>query len=251
MMAQLWHKFLNEGVSICEQSRDGLIALEKTCGILSHPNFELQASKLALFRCKYSLKFEKYLLDDDGSAVYLLNRLDAPVSGLILVALNEKIANAVKLAFERRTVEKKYLALLKGHLPNKSGHWKSKASKIRLNEHVRAENFGNTAAITKYCLIREISWKNITLSLVELQPVTGRTHQLRLHCSQNHVPIIGDRTYGDFNFNRQFYKLTGENHLFLHSNEICVHYKWCEALKSFRAKSKFPFASHCLFALEK
>jgi 23S rRNA pseudouridine955/2504/2580 synthase len=175
--------------------------------------------------------------------------LDAPVSGLILVALNEKIAGLVRAAFEKRTVEKKYLALLKGHLLNESGCWKSNTAKIKLKDHIHMANFGNIATITKYRLIREILWRNITLSLVELQPITGRTHQLRLHCSQNHVPIIGDGTYGDFNFNRQFQKLTGKDRVFLHSNEVCVHYRCGDLLKCFHAKSECQFLNYCLYAL--
>jgi 23S rRNA-/tRNA-specific pseudouridylate synthase len=238
---------------VCEQSDDGIVALEKPNGILSHPNVELRASKLALFTCKYSLRFEKYIFGPEDFAIYLLNRLDAPVSGLILVALNEKIANAVKLAFKKRIVEKKYLALLKGNLPGESGYWKSNIAKIKCKNCncVRVVSSGNVVAITKYRLIWEVLWKNFKLSFAELQPLTGRTHQLRLHCSENHVPIVGDRTYGDFNFNRQFYKLTGNNRLFLHSNEVNIHYRCGCEIKNFHAKSKYCFANHCADAVAK
>jgi 23S rRNA-/tRNA-specific pseudouridylate synthase len=248
-MEQPWQMFLNQNVSVCEQSDDGIVALEKSAGVLSHPNAELRASKSALFTCKYSLKFEKYVFDRENFAVYLLNRLDAPVSGLILVALNEEIANVVKCALKERTVEKKYLALLKGYLPDESGCWKSNIAKTKCSNCVRAEGFGNVAAVTKYRLIRTFLWKNFTLSFVELQPLTGRTHQLRLHCFENHVPIVGDRTYGDFNFNRQFCKLTGNNRLFLHSNEVNIHYQCGGEIRNFHAKSKCYFADNCLGAL--
>jgi 23S rRNA-/tRNA-specific pseudouridylate synthase len=251
MMEQPWRAFLGENVSVCEQSDDGIVALEKPEEMLSHPNVELQASKLALLTCKYSLKFEKYLFGPDDSAIYLLNRLDAPVSGLILVALNEKISDAVKLAFEERSVEKKYLALLKGHLPSESGYWKSNVAKVNHGNYVRCESSGDFTAITRYRLIGKVSWQNIMLSFVELQPVTGRTHQLRLHCSQNCVPMVGDRTYGDFNFNKQFCKLTGCSRLFLHSNEVNIRYQCGGLSRSFHAKSKSRFANYCVDALTK
>ncbi|MDR1255695.1 MAG: RNA pseudouridine synthase [Puniceicoccales bacterium] len=250
-MEESWREALNGGVSLCEQSEDGIVALEKPCGVLSHPNAELQSSKSSILTCKYSLKFEKYLLEPTNSAVHLLNRLDAPVSGLILVALNEKIAEAARVAFENRSVEKKYLALLKGYLLSESGCWKSSMAKVGGKNCVRAAKCGSVLALTKYRLIKELPWKNFTLSLVELQPITGRTHQLRLHCSQNHVPIIGDKTYGNFNFNRQFYKLTGENRLFLHSNEVCLRYELDGLSKIFRAKSKYHFADYCPSPLAK
>jgi 23S rRNA-/tRNA-specific pseudouridylate synthase len=213
----------------------------QTCAL---PICELQASKSAIFTCKFSLKLGEYL-PDGGNPVYLLHRLDSPVSGLILVALNEKISRAVGGAFENRTVQKKYLALLKGHLPNEIGCWRSNISKVRNGTHVRASSFGDLTAITRYRLISEFSWQNLTLSFAEIQPITGRTHQIRLHCSQNGVPLVGDKTYGDFHFNRRFYKLTGDRRLFLHSNEITAQYSLDGMAKNFHVKSRYPFLEYC------
>jgi 23S rRNA pseudouridine955/2504/2580 synthase len=244
MTDQNWETFVNSRVFLCERSRDGILALEKPNGVLAHPNLELQASESAIFTCKFSQKSEAYL-PDDGGPIYLLHRIDAPVSGLILVSLNEKTSLAVKNAFKNRTVQKKYLALLKGHLPNGNGCWTSNISKIKSGNFVRAARFGNVTATTKYRLIGEFSWQNSALSIVELQPITGRTHQIRLHCSQNGVPIVGDKTYGDFNFNGRFRKLTGENRILLHSNEITVKYLLDGVVKSFHATSKYSFVQRC------
>jgi 23S rRNA-/tRNA-specific pseudouridylate synthase len=110
----------------------------------------------------------------------------------------------VKFALKERITENEYVALLKGHLPNKSGYWRSNIAKTKCKNCVRAQGSGNVAAVTQYRLMRGFVWKNVTLSFVKLQPLTGRMHQLRLHCSKNHVPIVGDGTYGDLTSNRQF-----------------------------------------------
>jgi 23S rRNA-/tRNA-specific pseudouridylate synthase len=123
--------------------------------------------------------------------------------------------------------------------------------KDKIKNYIQMTNFGSIVTITRYRLIKEILWRNPTRSLVELQSIIERTHQLRLHCFQNHVPIIGDRMYGDFNFHNQFQKLTGKNRMFLPSNEVSVHYKYGDLLKCFPAKSGRQFSDYCLSALEK
>jgi 23S rRNA-/tRNA-specific pseudouridylate synthase len=108
---------------------------------------------------------------------------------------------------------------------------------------------GDVTAITKYRLLGNASWKNIMLSFVELQPITRRAHQLRMHCFQKCVPIVGDRTYGHFGFNKQFWILTGHIRLLLHPNEVTIHSQ-CDVLsKSFHAKSKSRFTNYYVDAL--
>jgi 23S rRNA-/tRNA-specific pseudouridylate synthase len=63
------------------------------------------------------------------------------------------------------------------------------------------------------------------MSLLELEPKTGRTHQLRIQCSQRNLPIVGDRTYGDFEKNRAFAKSTGQQGMFLHAERVKVPFR--------------------------
>ncbi|MDE6432533.1 MAG: RNA pseudouridine synthase, partial [Opitutales bacterium] len=192
-----WQQYLNKQVTVESVTPDGIAALNKPQGVLAHPNIDQRASSNAIFTCPYSMKNEMYY-SSDGPVAYLLNRLDSPVSGLILIGLNKDVAQAVKRAFREKTVIKKYLALLKGHLSNRQGVWRSNIAKIKTNNTVRAAKYGNNIAITEYKLLHEFSWHSTALSFVELRPITGRTHQLRLHCAQNLVPIIGDKIYGNF-----------------------------------------------------
>ncbi len=71
-------------------------------------------------------------------------------------------------------------------------------------------------AKTKVCLLKTIRFKNETMSLIELQPLTGRTHQLRVQCAARGFPILGDRTYGDFAWNK---RLKAER-LYLHAEKV-------------------------------
>lgn len=240
-----YRSFLHPSVIVESESSDGIVALNKPQGVLSHPNIDNQASNKAILTCPYSLKNELYHFNNLPIA-YLLNRLDSPVSGLISIALNEEAALSAKQAFQEKTIKKKYLALVKGHLPHLRGTWRSYLSKIKEYNVVRASNFGNIAAITEYQVIKEFSWKSITLSLVSLQPITGRTHQLRIHCAQNFVPIVGDKVYGDFKFNKKFAEQTNQKQLFLHSDELFINYLLNNQRRTFFAKSSHDFRKFCI-----
>ncbi len=245
MIDQHWQQYLNRQVTIEQLSNDGIVALNKPTGILSHPNIERQASKNAILTCQYSLKNETYYTSQ-GPAAYLLNRLDSPVSGIILIGLSTNIAQVIKQSFREKIPNKKYIALLKGHPPSKNGIWKSKITKIKENNIVRAASCGNNIAITQYTVLNSFLWQTFSLSLVELQPITGRTHQLRIHCAQNRTPIIGDKVYGDFIFNKKFARETKQNQLLLHSNEILLQYKLNKQEKVFHAKSSYNFKKTCI-----
>ncbi len=239
-----WQKYLNKQTKIESISNDGIVALDKPVSILSHPNIDGQPTSNALFTCPYSLKQEAYYLSSEPVA-YLLNRLDSPVSGIILVGLNLDVSQSVRHAFQEKTVKKRYLALLKGHLLHKRGTWYSKLKKVKDRNTVRAEKYGENIAVTEYRLIQEFSWHSCTLSFVELCPVTGRTHQLRLHCAENFVPIIGDKTYGDFKFNKKFVEHTDQKRLFLHSNEVLVRYNFWGQKREFHAQSSYNLKNFC------
>ncbi len=111
-----------------------------------------------------------------------VHRLDSPTSGLLLIA--KTAAALVKLGqqFEQKEIQKKYNAIVIGKLSN--------------NGTIDAEIEG-LKSLTEYKLIISVpSLRNKHLSLVELFPKTGRTHQLRIHLSQLGFPILGDKIYG-------------------------------------------------------
>lgn len=111
-----------------------------------------------------------------------VHRLDGPTSGLLLVAKTRTAHTHLAKQFEHKTIEKKYQAIVLGDLPEEG----------LLNEAIEGK-----AAETHFKLISKISsLKNGILSLVDLFPKTGRTHQLRIHLSNFGFPILGDKLYG-------------------------------------------------------
>jgi tRNA pseudouridine65 synthase len=78
------------------------------------------------------------------------------------------------------------------------------------------------------------------LTLLELIPRTGRSHQLRVQCAQRHLPIVGDATYGDFTTNRTYAKHGGPRRLCLHSHHTDFRYQWQGREHTFAATAPTP-----------
>lgn len=110
------------------------------------------------------------------------HRLDSPTSGLLLVAKTRRARRVLGDQFENKTIQKQYQAIVIGQPPQKgSSH----------------QAIQNKSAHTNYQVLRTVSsLKNEYLSLVRLHPITGRTHQLRIHLSELGFPILGDQLYG-------------------------------------------------------
>jgi 23S rRNA-/tRNA-specific pseudouridylate synthase len=233
-------RFLHGNATIVKCDENGLVAVEKPCGVLSHPNRESDTSN-SLLRCPYDFEEQAYVCKG-FSKVYLLNRLDAPVSGLILLGLNPKVAEAVKIAFESRKVSKQYTALAKGYPRYKNAVWRSRLNKSFVGKSIKMSSGSEFFAETKCCWVESFRLWGVTLSILNLFPVTGRTHQLRVHCSQHALPIVGDETYGDSKFNAVFKKNCGNYRLFLHSEEISLTYVLGGKIFTFHAHSAINFA---------
>src|SRR5581483_1436352 len=78
------------------------------------------------------------------------------------------------------------------------------------------------------------------ISLIRLEPRTGRSHQLRVQCAKRGLPIVGDQTYGDFPRNREFARLAGTKRLFLHSLETSFDYEFRGQRVTFTASAPLP-----------
>lgn len=78
------------------------------------------------------------------------------------------------------------------------------------------------------------------VSLIQLEPHTGRSHQLRVQCAKRGLPIVGDRTYGNFSANREFSKAGGPKRMFLHSLEVEFDYEFAGKENRFAAQAPLP-----------
>lgn len=110
------------------------------------------------------------------------HRLDFPTSGLLIIGKTRSSVTALNLLFEKRQISKTYLAVTIGDM---------KATEGRIENSIRKKS-----AVTEYkCLYSVDSKKFEKLNLVELSPVTGRRHQLRIHMHENGNSLLGDNTY--------------------------------------------------------
>ena len=233
---------LGPGVQVIKADAHGLCAVEKPEGILSHPNSSKDRGR-SLLEATYDRDDESYRVD--GDRVWLVNRLDSATSGLILIALNMDVAEAVRRVFRDRTVLKVYQALVFGHARIPRQKWVDRMNVKGGQDSVRAVDSGPLKAETDMRRLRLIPGPP-ALSLLELIPRTGRTHQLRFQCGKHRLPIVGDQTYGDFRANREFARRQGCKRLYLHSSTIRLDYRLSGKEVHFEARSalppEFPFA---------
>ena len=135
-----------------------------------------------------------YLGELLGKVVHLPSRLDVAVSGLMLASLSTRMNRHFQRAYERRLVEKYYLAEIAGR-PDWSAkdvaHSIGRSSNHPILRQVDAEH--GDPAQTHLLVLGSLDGDH---TLVRAEPLTGRTHQIRLHCSAEGYPIVGDPYYG-------------------------------------------------------
>lgn len=132
----------------------------------------------------------------------LCHRLDAATGGLVLAAVDGETLEQALQTFKDHSLRKRYLALAKGGFPKKEGTLKAWLVKDAKRATVRVshrEEKNSKPIETRYRVIDE---KN-GIARVELEPVTGRTHQLRAHMADFGHPLLGDDKYGDRTLNKR------------------------------------------------
>ena len=139
----------------------------------------------------------------------LVHRLDKKTSGLLLIAKTARAHRVLSDYFERKTVEKKYLALVEGIVKEDAGEIIAPIGRYEETKH------WNIKADGKYAETRFwVKERYFDTTLLELQPITGRTNQLRIHCEHVGHPIVGDEKRGGREFSRlclHAYKLSFEH----------------------------------------
>jgi tRNA pseudouridine65 synthase len=233
---------LGREVEVIAHDANGLAALAKPAGVLSHPN-EGGDEPRSLLTVRYVMDGEFYEWKDTAGEVrrlWLLNRLDSATSGVILAAADGELAAEIRGQFKRKQVRKVYHALVFGAPRQPVELWRDLLAVDKRAGQIRtAARAGNVPAESRMSVVRA-GRREPRLALIKLEPRTGRSHQLRVQCAKRHLPIVGDQTYGDFPANRAFAKLAGTKRLFLHSLETQFDYEWKGRTWSFAARAPLP-----------
>ena len=133
-----------------------------------------------------------------GRRIYIVHRIDKDASGVVLFALDATAHRAASLAFERRKVEKEYVAFVAGVLTPGDGRLDVPLHSARRGKTrpARPGEPGAQAAVTEYATRKTWRLGGAAVSLVEARPQTGRHHQLRVHLRSAGTPILFDPLYG-------------------------------------------------------
>jgi 23S rRNA pseudouridine1911/1915/1917 synthase len=178
-----------------------LIVLNKAPGIVVHPapgNYTGTLVNGLLYHCPG--------IEGIGGEIRpgIVHRLDKDTSGVLIVAKNHTSHTELSNQFKARTVEKKYLALVYGNPEEQKGLITLPVGRHPLLRKQMSTNSRKSKEAKTVWLVKE---RYDGLSLLEISILTGRTHQIRVHCHAIHHPIVGDPVYGIRNANHRIKQL--------------------------------------------
>ena len=165
---------------------DALLAVDKPPGLLMHPTFYRTTGTLANRLLGY------YQKTGQSCAVHPVSRLDRDTFGVTLFAKNAHIHAAMVQAHKDGAMEKIYHALVFGAPEADEGVWQWPIGRVEGGSLLRQVRKDGQPAETRYKVLS----RQEKTCLLRLQAVTGRTHQLRVHCAYAGCPILGDPQYG-------------------------------------------------------
>lgn len=175
---------------------ENILLLDKKVGLLSHPD-ETEYNDTLITRVKRYLyeKGDYNPKDENSFAPALVNRIDRNTGGIVIAAKNAESLRILNQKLKYRELEKYYLCVIHGTLSKKSGlltGWLIKDEKKNKVQVFTSERNGAKEIRTKYKVLSEKD----NLSLVDVELLTGRTHQIRAHFSSIGHPLLGDGKYG-------------------------------------------------------
>ncbi len=204
-----------------------ILVIDKPSGISIHPvSLSYKEKTVVDFissKIKDKNKFEKLRPG-------VVHRLDKETSGLLVIAKNKKSYDNLVLKIKKREVKKKYLVLVWGKVSPKIGTIKIPLERGVSYLKMAAKSFGKYAK-TDYKVKEYLS----NFSLLEVQILTGRTHQIRAHFSLIGFPVVGDRVYGSKK-NLEIVNKLGLKRQFLHAYFLAFKHPKTEKWLEFRSE---------------
>ena len=233
---KFWQEKIKNAI-IFENSN--LLIINKPSGLAVHGGSKIRIGLLEVLR---SLRSEEHFLE-------LVHRLDKETSGCIMIAKKRSYLRKLHLLLQEHKVIKTYSALVKGmfnkkqsiQLPLKKIIKSSKEHFVKVSQE--EGSYAKTICLPETCFNN----KNIEFnsSLIMVKPLTGKTHQIRVHLSSIGFPIANDDKYGDREYNNNMKKL-GLNRMFLHAQKlqfICPQTNQTIAVKAEYDKHLITFLS--------
>jgi 23S rRNA pseudouridine1911/1915/1917 synthase len=182
-----------------------ILAVDKPAGLMTHGDGRTKEKTLA------DLVLEKYpeiknvgesIKLDNGEEIQkpgIVHRLDKETSGVILIAKNQEAFLFLKNQFKERELQKNYNAIVYGNVKNDHGIIDApiaRSSKdFRRWSASRGKRGKEREAMTEYKVLKRFSSENSPFTFIELEPKTGRTHQIRVHMKFLNYPVVCDKLY--------------------------------------------------------
>jgi len=190
---------------------DYCIAVNKPPGLLIHRT-KISEDKVFLLQL---------LRDQIRMHLYTVHRLDRGTSGVVLFGKTPEFAAALHHLFMEHKIEKMYVAIARGWLPN-SGRIDYPLVDKELNQLQPLEAVTNfkLQATSEIDTAIGLRYPTARFSLLTLQPEHGRRHQIRKHLAHLRHPVIGDRRHGDVKHNNYFRDTAGVNRMLLHASKL-------------------------------
>jgi 23S rRNA pseudouridine1911/1915/1917 synthase len=173
---------------------DRLIVIDKPAGLVVHPAHGHPSGTLVNALLWHLERSPLPPLIREGSTVRpgLVHRIDKDTSGLLVVAKDEQALAKLAEQFKEKTAERKYRALVWGHLKPLEGRIEAPLGRSKRDRKLFGVIEGGKEAATRYRTLERFE----LFSLLELQLETGRTHQIRIHLQHAGHPVFGDPQYG-------------------------------------------------------
>jgi tRNA pseudouridine32 synthase/23S rRNA pseudouridine746 synthase len=214
------------------------VVVDKPAGLLAVPG--IADGKQDCVRSRVAAMFP------DATGPMTCHRLDLSTSGVMILARDARTHRSLSKQFEFRKTRKRYVALVEGHLGRDEGEITAPMRKdMEVRPLMLVDYFDGKPSRTRFRVLARESWGGVPVTRVQLEPFTGRTHQLRVHAAHPRIttigepgpehapglgaPIVGDELYGGLPAPR----------LMLHASMLTIYHPATGKSMTFRANDPF------------
>ncbi len=200
---------------------DDVLIISKPSGMCVHPDHVYRSGTVVNAVMGY-LSTKKLSQMGGVERPGIVHRLDKDTSGCLMIAKNDKAHQFLSQQIADRKIKKHYTALVLGRLKIQNGTIDSPIGRDQYDRKKMAISTRSDSrnALTHFTL--EGFFENPTCSLLDVQIITGRTHQIRVHLESIGFPVLGDEVYGNSGENEKFFKDFPINRIFLHARTLSI-----------------------------